>query len=70
MIVNDSLGCNSVSWAPYHPITSHTGESTGLIYRLVTGSCDNIVRIWSWTDDSAPQQELTVDSPHKGNFSL
>jgi len=48
---NDSLGCNAVSWAPYSPTASHN-ETGALIRRLVTGSCDNIVRIWRNIDAS------------------
>jgi len=40
---NDTLGCNSVSWAPFN---STTDEGSGPVRRLVTGSCDNIVRVW------------------------
>eukprot|EP01032_Pedospumella_encystans_P021406 gene21406-24282_t len=50
---NDTLGCNSVSWAPYSPATSHS-EDGSFIYRLVTGSCDNVVRVWKRTENSAP----------------
>jgi protein transport protein SEC13 len=34
-----------VSWAPYSPATSHSDDGS-FIYRLVTGSCDNVVRVW------------------------
>lgn len=54
---NDSLGCNAVSWAPANAVGSVTEDGT-LIRRLVTGSCDNTVRIWRsmgsdghWTEE-------------------
>mmetsp|Transcript_21142 Transcript_21142/g.35824 ORF Transcript_21142/g.35824 Transcript_21142/m.35824 type:complete len:320 (-) Transcript_21142:151-1110(-) len=43
--LNDALGCNAVSWAPYNPTASHS-EDGAFIHRLVTGSCDNMVRVW------------------------
>jgi protein transport protein SEC13 len=48
---NDTLGCNAVSWAPYSPATSHC-EDGSFIYRLVTGSCDNVVRVWKRQENS------------------
>eukprot|EP01033_Poteriospumella_lacustris_P012968 gene12968-9277_t len=64
-IHNDALGCNAVSWAPYHPVHSH-GENNTLVYRLVTGACDNSVRVWRWleSEDSVPVQEATKAEPH------
>jgi len=56
---NDSLGCNSVSWAPYSAATSHLDGS--LVRRLVTGSCDNIVRIWRCIDSSASGVDSSSD---------
>lgn len=41
MIPVGSMSCNSVSWAPF----GHIG-SNGTIARLVTGGCDNLVKIW------------------------
>ena len=32
-------GCNAISWAPYD-------RETGGSMRLVTGGCDNLVKIW------------------------
>ena len=49
---NDSLGCNAVSWAPYSPATSHTEDGSS-VYRLVTGSCDNVVRVWKRVENAA-----------------
>lgn len=70
-IHNDALGCNAVSWAPYHPVHSH-GENNTLVYRLVTGACDNSVRVWRWleSEDSVPVQEATKAEPHTGASSL
>lgn len=46
---NDHLGCNSVSWAPFNAIGSQT-EDGSVARRLVTGSCDNVVRFWRSLD--------------------
>lgn len=40
------MGCNSVSWAPYNALGSNLGEGRGHAFQLVTGSCDNVVRVW------------------------
>lgn len=68
---NDTLGCNSVSWAPYSSNTSHAESDGSLIRRLVTGSCDNQVRIWKSQDgggeDGTWAEELRscgAQSPH------
>jgi protein transport protein SEC13 len=44
---DSSLGCNAVSWAPYHSIGSVSSETGGAIKRIVTASCDKTVKIWS-----------------------
>ena len=61
--VNDSLGCNSVSWAPFtafgnvlntnndsniDPNNNHINANIKPSLRLVTGSCDTTVRIWKY----------------------
>lgn len=71
---NDALGCNSVSWAPYSSSSSHAEADGSLIRRLVTGSCDNVVRIWrscegagedgSWVEE-ATSCGLMGKTPHK-----
>lgn len=70
---NDSLGCISVSWAPYNQVLS-TSASGATIYRLVTGSCDNYVRVWKWIEGSADnawsEEAKTVNTPHKGKLDL
>lgn len=64
-LLNDTLGCNTVSWAPYGARDAlQVGDSTPVtpqtapILRLVTGSCDNTVRFWRcdsetqrWTEE-------------------
>jgi protein transport protein SEC13 len=40
---NDTLGCNSVSWAPYGALGSQNQDGSTTRF-LVTGSCDNSVR--------------------------
>jgi WD40 repeat protein len=42
------IGCNSISWAPYTALGSTSPDGTTHILRLVTGSCDNTVRIWKF----------------------
>ncbi|DAZ93178.1 TPA: hypothetical protein N0F65_003061 [Lagenidium giganteum] len=42
---DSALGCNSVSWAPFNSLGSK-GE-TGPVRRLVTGSCDKTIKLWS-----------------------
>jgi hypothetical protein len=71
LLQNDSLGCNAVSWAPYHSVSSHSVEHNGaLIFRLVTGSCDNIVRIWRWIEGTSEgawtEEAKTMQTPHSG----
>ena len=68
---NDNYGCNSVSWAPFNPATSATPEGA-MIYRLSTASCDNRVRVWSWTENTAQdwQVEPTGIQPHKGKYAI
>ncbi len=72
---NDSLGCNSVSWAPFS-VASSTKENGDVVRRLVTGSCDNAVRIWrsvessdgtstAWTEESK-----SGASPHSGKIFI
>lgn len=66
---NDSMGCNSVSWAPYSSSYSHAESDGSLIRRLATGSCDNLVRIWRSCDgggeDGSWNEEKKVDeNPH------
>lgn len=39
-----TLGCNAVSWAPFSHLGSTEGER--VVKRLVTGGCDNNVRIF------------------------
>ncbi|KAH9414117.1 GTPase-activating protein S13 [Dermatophagoides pteronyssinus] len=42
-----SIGCNSVSWGPVFPPTnfSYTPQK-----RIVSGGCDNLVKIWLYTE--------------------
>ena len=70
---NDAMGCNSVSWAPYSALGSSSSEEQSAPERslagsrLVTGSCDNQVRIWrfvaangTWEEEARRQ----LSSPH------
>jgi len=67
--VNDSLGCNSVSWAPFTAFGNVTGDDKPSL-RLVTGSCDTTVRVWKfdgiWENNQQGQwrEEKKVGNPH------
>ena len=58
-ITDSPLGCNSLSWAPFGHHGSAAagagpdGAPTPIAKRLVTGSCDNMLRIWKQADDAA-----------------
>lgn len=44
-------GVNAVSWAPAGPLTGVLdGEQTPLVQQLVTGGCDNLVKVWRHAD--------------------
>lgn len=53
-----ALGCNSVSWAPFDPTEENPTKT------LVTGSCDNFVKIHS--QDSAGKWQKSSDLPQGG----
>lgn len=63
------IGVNAVSWAPAVPVgsllTSPT-SSTQLIRRLVSGGCDNVVKIWSFNEQ---QNEWKLDEMLEGDPS-
>lgn len=50
-----TIGCNAVSWCPaIYPdnIATETGQTQSVFTkRLVTGGCDNLVKIWKEQDD-------------------
>ena len=55
---NDTLGCNSVSWAPYGAFDfANSGGEDQMVMRLVTGSCDNTVRFWRYNEGSGNWSE-------------
>lgn len=61
---NDTLGTNAVSWAPSSSVGSVTDDGRP-IRRLVTGSCDNTVRIWRSTDSGwSEESKVSLSSPH------
>lgn len=43
-----AIGCNSVSWAPAITpfFNGNENEPQPLVKRLVSGGCDNLVKIW------------------------
>ncbi|CAG0880921.1 unnamed protein product [Cyprideis torosa] len=54
-----ALGCNAVSWAP--PLSPP--PSSTLVRRIVSGGCDNIVRIWRETDENWVE-EAKIEAHH------
>lgn len=48
-----STGLNAVSWAPY-------GASSSKERRLVTGGCDNLVRIWVFDENMQGREEQVL----------
>ena len=65
---NDSLGTNAVSWAPYNAVGSQLSDGT-LCRRLVTGSCDNSVRIWRFSEKEGWCEEENRGPGHTGATS-
>ena len=61
----DQLGCNSVSWAPFSALGSSSDDATP-VRRLVTGSCDNLVRIWKCAgpDNWVEERKEGQSTPH------
>ena len=56
------IGCNAVSWAPAFPAGAvlSAAAPTGAPLqpmRLVTGGCDNLVKIWRCTDEGEWEKE-------------
>lgn len=55
--VAHQIGCNAVSWAPSAvpgTLVSVTGGAVQTARkRLVTGGCDNLVKIWRYTGEPA-----------------
>jgi protein transport protein SEC13 len=40
-------GCTSISWAPYFPLDENQEANSNLRFkRIVSGGCDNQVKIW------------------------
>ena len=66
---NDTLGCNAVSWAPFGAFdckanANQDGQNNSVM-RLVTGSCDNVVRFWRYSAESNDwEKEGTDNTPH------
>lgn len=69
--VNDALGCNSVTWAPYTAVGNLPSANDKPSLRLATGSCDNTVRVWrfegDWDNNQSGQwvEEKKIGSPHE-----
>uniref|UniRef100_A0A6M2E5K9 Protein SEC13 homolog n=1 Tax=Amblyomma tuberculatum TaxID=48802 RepID=A0A6M2E5K9_9ACAR len=47
-----TIGCNAVSWAPAQTKTSAetSSEDSKALKRFVTGGCDNLVKIWKFSE--------------------
>ena len=61
---DSALGCNAVSWAPFHSVGSQ--GPTGPIRRVVTASCDKTIKIWSLVEGETDwtKQELSSAPAH------
>jgi len=57
-------GCNAVSWAPAAPINGISFTPTDEGKRLVSGGCDNQVKIWRCTADGLWEEELVLPALH------
>jgi protein transport protein SEC13 len=60
------VGVTSVSWAPVSALGSLVGADTGPVQKLVSGGCDNTVKVWkhinnSWKMDCFPPLSKHVD---------
>ena len=67
--VNDTLGCNSVSWAPFGSLGSQAEDGTP-VRRLVTGSCDNTVRFWQFIANKWQEEVKIASLNHSGKLFL
>lgn len=61
-------GCTSVSWAPAFPIDEQSGQSqqptsTLAAKRIVSGGCDNVVKIWR----EEPNGQWVLDQTLQGH---
>ncbi|CCI42360.1 hypothetical protein ABG067_006150 [Albugo candida] len=59
-----SLGCNALSWAPFHSVGSTHQETGRSVRRLVTGSCDKTVKIWSLIDGETEWKKEDLAAVH------
>jgi len=68
MFTAHEIGVNSVSWAPAYSPGSATQKNgpTQLSKRLVSGGCDNAVKIWNWSEnDKEWKKEAELSDGHK-----
>lgn len=56
-----AIGCNAVTWAPAVVPGALTqgvsGPSSTKVHRFATAGCDNLIKIWTWRDDSQAWKE-------------
>ncbi|CAO3589189.1 WD40-repeat-containing domain protein [Absidia repens] len=59
------IGCNAVTWAPAAvpgSLIHANGGNLNVMKKLVSAGCDNLIKIWTWRDDSKSwQEEDTLD---------
>ncbi|TPX78663.1 hypothetical protein CcCBS67573_g00018 [Chytriomyces confervae] len=63
-----AIGVNAVSWAPSTvsgSLITIAGNNAGVgAKRLVSGGCDNLIKIWKWAEDTAAWKEEATLSGH------
>mmetsp|Transcript_20236 Transcript_20236/g.42115 ORF Transcript_20236/g.42115 Transcript_20236/m.42115 type:complete len:479 (+) Transcript_20236:162-1598(+) len=62
------LGVNSVSWAPYSVMATGSGGDGGAVPmppRIVTGGCDNGIRIWAKNPATGVWEQEEFEGGHK-----
>lgn len=57
------IGCNAVSWAPA-TVSPSAGAVSSVPKRLVTGGCDNLVKIWRYDEASGAWKDEAVLGGH------
>ncbi|KAJ5070153.1 protein sec13 [Anaeramoeba ignava] len=61
------MGVNAISWGPYEPVNADDigGESKAKPrLKMVSGGCDNLVKIWSLSDEEEWENEVVLQG-HK-----
>uniref|UniRef100_A0A6B2LAW1 Uncharacterized protein n=1 Tax=Arcella intermedia TaxID=1963864 RepID=A0A6B2LAW1_9EUKA len=58
-----NLGVNAISWAPASASTSLLGGNDQPVQKLVSGGCDNLIKIWEFTQNE--WQPTVLENVHK-----